>query len=197
MGLFDSYFDPQTSFDESGGLIGRLLSLQQEQSQYQPGGGFAQLPPAAPASLPLPTPPDNGPSPSIPQTPDLGDRLSAGIESWAHTPVGNPIAALANGFAGFDSGQRTGSGGVVPSTPPSPTPDLGDHLNAGFQNWLHTPVGNPMAAIANGIAGLGSGQRVTDPGAAQTPQAGSETTKPAENSSTCAMAFWWAAFLVI
>jgi hypothetical protein len=34
----------------------------------------------------------------------------------------------------------------------------------GFQSWAHTPVGNPFAALANGIAGLSSGQR-TDPAA--------------------------------
>jgi hypothetical protein len=36
---------------------------------------------------------------------DLGDRLWAGFQSWAYTPVGNPFAALANGIAGFKSGQ--------------------------------------------------------------------------------------------
>jgi hypothetical protein len=37
MGLFDSYFDPQ-QFQDSGGLVGRLLSLHQEQGQYQGAG---------------------------------------------------------------------------------------------------------------------------------------------------------------
>jgi hypothetical protein len=49
--------------------------------------------------------------PDVPQpvqpTPDFGDRLSAGFQSWAHTPVGNPFAALANGITGFNTGQRT------------------------------------------------------------------------------------------
>jgi hypothetical protein len=35
MGLFDSYFDPQ-QFQDGGGLLGRLLSLQGQQGQYQP-----------------------------------------------------------------------------------------------------------------------------------------------------------------
>jgi hypothetical protein len=43
MGLFDGYFDPE-QFQASGGLLGRLLSLQQQQGQYQPGGDFDQAP---------------------------------------------------------------------------------------------------------------------------------------------------------
>jgi hypothetical protein len=188
MGLFDGYFDPQNFSDDGGGLLGRLRSLQQEQGQYQPGAGFDQTSvPQTPSSA------DNGQAPPTPQTPDywqtqnigiggyqmpqfgradilqplqqppdLGDRLSAGFQSWAHTPVGSPMAALANGITGFGSGQRTDQAAVAPSQTPSP--DLGDRLSAGFQNWAHTPVGNPMAAIANGITGLGSGQRINDPG---------------------------------
>src|SRR5229473_864170 len=56
MGLFDSYFDPQ-QFQDGGGLLGRLLSLRQQQGQYQPDAGFDPQIPAA------------GPSPSMPQTP--------------------------------------------------------------------------------------------------------------------------------
>jgi hypothetical protein len=174
MGLFDSYFDPQTVLDESGGLFGRLRSLQQEQNQYLPGAGFDQTPS-------VPQTPDYGQTqnitiggyqmpqfgradiaPPLRQPPDFGDRLSAGFQNWAHTPVGNPFAALANGIAGFGSGQRTDAAGGLLLQTPSPTPDLGDRLSAGFQNWAHTPVGNPFAALANGITGLGSGQRIAD-----------------------------------
>jgi hypothetical protein len=42
MGLFDSYFDPQ-HFGGGGGLLGRLLSLQQ-QGQYQSAQDFDQTP---------------------------------------------------------------------------------------------------------------------------------------------------------
>jgi hypothetical protein len=53
MGLFDGYFDPE-QFGEGGGLLGRLLALQQQRGQYQPGGGFDQTqfvpPPPDPAS---------------------------------------------------------------------------------------------------------------------------------------------------
>jgi hypothetical protein len=39
MGLFDGYFDPD-QFQDSGGLLGRLLSLQSMQGQHQPSDGF-------------------------------------------------------------------------------------------------------------------------------------------------------------
>jgi len=199
MGLFDSYFDPE-QFQDSGGLLGRLLSLQ-PQDQYQPGAGFdsqsavgdqTAFAPQTPLSLPIaasaptaPSTPDYGQTQNMavddyqmpqfgradvpqpgPPPPDLGDRLGGGLQSWAQTPVGIPFAALANGITGFNAGQRTDAAGVVPaqaSTPTSaPSPDLGDRLGAGFQSWAHTPVGNPFAALANGIAGSSTGQR-TDP----------------------------------
>jgi len=37
-------YNPETSFNPQGGLLGRLLSLQAEQSRYQPNGGQAQAP---------------------------------------------------------------------------------------------------------------------------------------------------------
>jgi hypothetical protein len=39
MGLFDGQVDPE-QFNGGGGLLGRLLALQQFQGQYQPGTGF-------------------------------------------------------------------------------------------------------------------------------------------------------------
>ena len=181
MALFDSYFDPQ-QFQDSGGLLGRLLSLQQAQGQYQPGEGFdpqssAQAPsmPQTPASpsLQSPAPQFGGAvvSQAAPQAPDFGDRLNAGFQNWAHTPVGDPFGAIANGIAGFGAGQRTDAAGSASSQTPTPAslPGLGDRLSAGFQSWVHTPAGNPLAALANGIAGLGSGQR-TDPAGTAQPQ---------------------------
>jgi hypothetical protein len=209
MGLFDSYFDPQ-QFQDSGGLLGRLLSLQQQQGQYQPDAGFdpqmqadGQTPSAlqAPLSMPMaaPTLPNGAITQPAPQAPDygqtrniaigdyqmpqfgnadalqgtsqqpgFGDRLSAGVQSWAQTPVGSPFAALANGIAGFGAGQRTDAAGIAPSQVPTPTqsPDLGDRLSAGFQSWAHTPVGNPIAALANGIARFSAGQRTDAAGIA-------------------------------
>ena len=224
MGLFDSYFDPE-QFQDSGGLLGRLLSLQGQQGQYQPGAGD---PPgaasgqtaSAPQTLSLPVAPSTSPSaaptPLAPPTPDygqtqnmavgnyqmpqfggaggpqaalpppdLGDRLSAGFQSFAHTPVGNPFAAIANGVTGFSAGQRTDAAGFLPAQTASPasgqSPDPGDRVIAGVQSFAHTPAGNPFAALANGIAALSSGQR-TDPAgiAQQNLQPG--TTDPAAGS---------------
>jgi hypothetical protein len=65
MGLFDGYFDPQ-QFGEGGGLLGRLLALQQQQGQYQPGAAFDEVPPVPqrPVLQPMPLPnlPGYGPS---------------------------------------------------------------------------------------------------------------------------------------
>jgi|SRR5580693_6512350 hypothetical protein len=51
MGLFDGYFDPD-QFGNGGGLLGRLLALQQQQRQYQPGENFDQASTAPQRSLP-------------------------------------------------------------------------------------------------------------------------------------------------
>jgi hypothetical protein len=69
MALFDDYLAPR-QFGEGGGLLGRLLALQQQQNQYQPGAGFdtAPVPQMAP-----PTPWSNLP----------GDRASSGERSAA------------------------------------------------------------------------------------------------------------------
>jgi len=53
MGLLDGYFDPE-QFGEGGGLLGRLLTLQQMQGQYQPGAGFDEARPVA--QMPAPQP---------------------------------------------------------------------------------------------------------------------------------------------
>ena len=220
MGLFDSYFDPE-QFQDSGGLLGRLLSLQQQQGQYQSAPGFNAQPEsvdaqAQPAAIPMPAPrptlpqtPDDrprqtiavgdyqmpqfgsaDPSQGLQQPPGIGDRLSAGFQSWAQTPVGNPFAGLANGIAGFNSGQRTDPAGVVPSQIPAQAPDPGDRLSAGFQSWAHTPVGNPFAALANGVSGFSSGQR-SDPAAvaqriltSQTDATGNPTPDPNDTNAT-------------
>jgi hypothetical protein len=180
MGLFDDYLDPD-QFQDSGGILGRLLSLPQL-AQLQPGTGFDPQSPETPpdgqtqnmtTSGNIPAPRSGGADvpQAAPPSPDLSDRLSAGFQSWAHTPVGNPFAALANGMAGFNAGQRTDAAGAVPSQTPLPTsaqsPELGDRLSAGFQSWAHTPVGNPFAALANGIAGLSTGQRADPAGIVQ------------------------------
>lgn len=51
-----------------------------------------------------------------------------------------------------------------PEPQPEPTvPGLGDRLGAAFQNWARTPVGNPFAALANGLAGYEAGRGVDQP----------------------------------
>ena len=82
MGLLDGYFDPER-FGNGGGLLGRLLALQQQQGHYQPSADLDQAPAAprtsAPAPLPLPNLSTNGQSPSVPQppTPDLHSQYQA------------------------------------------------------------------------------------------------------------------------
>jgi len=109
---------------------------------------------------PLPSVDPNASSPSV------GDRLYNGFQSWAHTPLGNPVAGIANGIAGFDNaGIGTNATAASPTNGATPSsPGLGDRLYAGFQSWAHSPLGNPVAGIANGIAGFNNGQAVSQPG---------------------------------
>jgi len=58
--------------------------------------------PAAPLAL---APPPTA-APPQPGAPGIGDRLSAGFQSWARTPLGNPWLGMANGIQGLSSGQR-------------------------------------------------------------------------------------------
>ena len=129
MSIFDDYTDPN-QFEAGGGLLGRLISLQRQQAQYQPAQGFEPISSASAGDTP-----DYGQtqdirigdyrmpqfgraeSPQVVPVPDLGGRLSAGFQSWAHTPVGNPFAALANGITGFSLGQPVGQ--TVPQDVPS------------------------------------------------------------------------------
>jgi hypothetical protein len=69
MALFDGYFAPR-QFGEGGGLLGRLLALQQQQGQYQPGAGFDT---ASAPQMAQPTSWSNLP----------GDRASSGERSAA------------------------------------------------------------------------------------------------------------------
>ena len=55
MGLLDGYFNPR-QFGEGGGLLGRLLALQQSHIQYQPGADLDQAPWAPPVPQPTPWP---------------------------------------------------------------------------------------------------------------------------------------------
>ena len=57
-----------------------------------------------------------------------------------------------------------GPGAPLSLAPPpaaSDGPGLGDRLAAGFQSWVHTPVGNPLLGLANGVHGFANGQRLS------------------------------------
>src|SRR6266852_5242609 len=113
MGLFDSYFDPQ-QFADSGGLLGRLLSLQGQQEQYQPGAGFDPQSPMASApqlsAATAPTSPKGAQTSLAPQTSDDGPTRNIAIGDYQMPQFGRTAISQA--------------------TPPPP--DLGDRLSAGF-----------------------------------------------------------------
>jgi hypothetical protein len=155
MGLFDSYFDPQ-QFQDGGGLLGRLLSLRQQQNQYQPEAGSDQRIPS------------EGPSPTMPQAPVSAAMPQSTMPAPGVTPSGPPTpdyGQTQNVAIGDYQMPQFGRADVSQAT--QQLPDFGDRLSAGFQSWAHTPVGNPIAAFANGIAGFGSGQRTDPAGIAQ------------------------------
>lgn len=116
---------------------------------------------------------------TAPVSPDIGARLSAGLQGWAQTPAGSPFAALANGITGFNTGQQANGASAASNASPAPgsapTPDLGNRLGAAFQSWALTPVGSPFAALANGVTGFNTGQTSIAP-AASTPQARQQTS---------------------
>lgn len=149
MGLLGDYlnFDPG-HFEPGGGLYGRLLSLQPQLSfdQPAPGSPFPPVPVAASPGLPANNREtalvDGAPVPASPQTApsswprDDGQTLNMRIGDYWMPQFGR-------------------------AEPPAPAtaPTFGDRLNAGFQSWAHTPLGNPFAALANGITGFNTGQR--------------------------------------
>ena len=67
MGLFDSYFDPE-QFDASGGLLGRLISLQRQQgrSYEQYTGPRTPAPQELTSAVPGTVLPNNGVGPHSP-----------------------------------------------------------------------------------------------------------------------------------
>ncbi|MGY4159044.1 hypothetical protein ACVINW_004886 [Bradyrhizobium sp. USDA 4461] len=148
MGLFDDYlkFDP-AQFEAGGGLYGRLASLQPQLSFDQPtqgspfpsvSGATALTPPASKRDA---APTDGASAPGAPQMPsswpsDDEQTLNMRIGDYWMPQFGR-------------------------AEPPAPAvaPTFGDRLNAGFQSWAHTPLGNPFAGLANGITGFSTGQR--------------------------------------
>jgi hypothetical protein len=145
MGLLDDFFGSD-QFQDGGGLLGGWLSPQPQGDPSQSGGSASAV-----------SSPDADISLSAPASPDIGARLSAGLQSWTQTPVGSPFAALANGITGFNNAAN-GSFIGPPAPTPTQSPDLGDRLGAAFQSWAQTPVGSPFAGIANAVAGFNTGQ---------------------------------------
>ena len=91
MGLFDGFVDPQ-QFNSGGGLLGRLLALQQFQGQYQPDAGFDQ-------------------ASSAPQTPSPASILSPLLSNY-----GQPAQTSVNWQNSVATGGDSDSQGPTPST---------------------------------------------------------------------------------
>lgn len=142
MGLLDGYSDPQ-QFAASGGLLGRLLSLQPQYAENQQGAGFSQpspIPPtSAPVAWPSPTSAASGQPPSASQTsePDLHPQYQAlrpilgdfnAMLATVHPEVGQSLIAQAtanqpreNAANVVQAGYRLG-GIPLPFPQPAPGP---------------------------------------------------------------------------
>jgi hypothetical protein len=160
MGLFDSYSDPQ-AFADSGGLLGRLLSLQPQYAQYQRAAGLDQPPSAPPTPAPAPrswpTSADSDQTSSISEPPasDLHSRYQAlrpilgdhdAMLATVHPEVGQSLIAQAlasqqrdNTANVVQAGYRLGGIPFPPMTPvpppPIPMPPVQDWLKAAGLSW--------------------------------------------------------------
>lgn len=181
MGLLDD-IDPD-QFQDSGGILGRLLSWAPTASQSG-GGSDPQSDPYAANSAQAPASSGGGSAQAMPAAPDLGTRLGAGLQGWAQTPAGNPFVALTNGINAFNNAQPPGVADASFIGPPAPTPDLGTRLGAAFQSWEQTPVGSPFAGLANGITGYNTGQVVAAPATARPAQAQTSGNDEQTNGQT-------------
>jgi hypothetical protein len=108
MDLFDGYFDPE-QFEKSGGMLARLLALQQQQGQDQSGATFNRTPPAPQTLITQlmrwPSPPGFGPLPGEQAAtsnlvaqyralrPVLGDRNA--MIAAIHSDIGRILIAQA------------------------------------------------------------------------------------------------------
>lgn len=121
------------------------------------------------------TPPAYQAPQASPQSAGLGDRLSAGFQSWAHTPVGSPFAGLANGLQGFTTGQRVDPEGLAQLSR-----ERSDNLTADLLRARGAPEDEVQAAIANpSLMRPLFGQYFGSSGAgSRPPQAGSAATGP-------------------
>jgi hypothetical protein len=80
-----------------------------------------------------------------------------GLIGGAATAAGAPTSGPTSNVASGDSTTQLSANADATQAPSSPF-DIGAHLNAGLQKWAQTPVGNPFAALADGIAGFGAVQ---------------------------------------
>lgn len=181
MGLFDSYYDPQT-YSGGGGLIDRLLTQLDTQGQYQPAIGFPQSPMDANAAAPASQPqaPQNAP---IMIGGYAMPRVGSGFQDHADAYVNDgtplPPQTAAERAAGVLPGNLP-AGQPQPQAPDLPAtknvisslantgvlsavPNLGNHLMAGYENMRHGGglLGSVVAAV--------TGQR-NDPQAEQLQQ---------------------------
>jgi hypothetical protein len=135
MGLFDGYVDPQ-QFNGGGGLLGRLLALQQFQGQYQPDA-------------------DSGQASSVPQMPSLASMLSPLLSNYGQPPAyWQPSTSTPNpqyrapwlkqtpvnqqNFAA--TGDESGPAGLSPSAP-APNTLLAQYVPT------RPPVGIPLPPV--------------------------------------------------
>jgi hypothetical protein len=114
MGLFDGYFDPER-FHDSGGLLGRLLSLQQLQGLFHSGEAFdpqASADGQAPSMPQLLTVSPQSTAPALGATPTLTTQALASQTKSGDTADGNTSGSGQAGPGAEEGGQLPGSSRV-------------------------------------------------------------------------------------
>jgi hypothetical protein len=171
MGLFDGYVDPE-QFRDSGGLLGRLLSLQPQQGQFQPGAGFDQPQFAPQTPVPVPPPWPNmqayGQTPSAPPPPApdlhsqyqalrpiLGDRNA--MLATVHPEAGQTLIAQALAGSQRDNTAKVVQAGYrlggIPFPPMAPVPPPPIPVPA-IPDWWKA-AGPILRRVFSGVAGGG------------------------------------------
>jgi hypothetical protein len=134
MGLFDGYFDPQ-QFNSGGGLLGRLLALQQFPDQYQQNASFNQAAAAPHAS-----------SPASKLAPLLSGQLQAYRQSTSANP-GAPYAAPSP-MPGTQYGTvSTGNSGTGENAPGSTSQAPAQNTMLAQYSLPRSPVGIPLPPL--------------------------------------------------
>ena len=132
MGLFDSYGFGDT---EQGGLIDRLMAQLGVQGGYQPSQGFAPNPMDANAQM-------------QPQA----QPIPVGDYQMPRMGTADQFTPQMNANAQMQPQQAPTQPGVAGQQPAFLQQPQSGPLATSFQSWANTPVGNPMAALANGIS---------------------------------------------